>query len=63
MANCYNKRKLHKKKKGKRKEKGPKLSLGRMRVFFVGWLGDKRVSSLRSSLICLGSSLWAFGLW
>ena len=38
-------------------------------VFFAGWLGDVRISSLRSSflglgssILGLGSSLWALGL-
>ena len=49
------------------KEKDPKLCLGRRRVFFAAWLGDKWVNGLginfhgvRISLLCLGSSI--FGL-
>ena len=54
------------KKKSKYKKKGekknPKLSLGRRGVFLAGWLGDMRISSLGSSFLGLGSSLWALGL-
>ena len=49
------------------KEKDPKLCLGRRRVFFAAWLGDKWVNGLGInflgvgiSLLCLGSSI--FGL-
>ena len=60
MANYHNKRKGTKKKKKKGEKKIPKLSLVRRGVFFVGWLGNVRVSSLKSGL---ESSLWALGLW
>jgi len=59
MTNCHKKRKrkVHIK-KGEKKEKNPKLSLGWRRIFFAGWLGGGRTSSLaRGGLLLLGHSL------
>ena len=54
MANCHNE-----KRGTKEEKKNPKLSLGwRWKIFFAGWLGDRRISSLaQGGLLLLGCGL------
>ena len=63
MANCHYKRKSTKEEiQKKKRNKILKLSLGGRRVIPAGWMRNRGINSLRSSILGLGGIHCALGL-